>query len=261
VAVPSALAPFVEDPEGAALFVDFDGSLAPIVLDPAAAQPLPAALAVLARLVRILGRTAVVSGRPAAFLRAALPIDGLDLVGTYGLERVVDGEIVIDDRVIPYVDGIVRVADEAEVAFPGLRVERKGAVAVTLHWREQPARAEEIARWATEAAPRWGLEAPLRGRMAVELRPPIPVDKGTAVAGLAAGMRAAAFAGDDAGDLPAFTALRALVGAGELTHAVSIGVTSDESPPEVRAADVVVDGPDGLAALLGALADALSAPG
>jgi trehalose 6-phosphate phosphatase len=248
----------VEDPAHAALFVDFDGSLAPIVLDPAAARPLPAARAALARLVPLLGRAAVVSGRPARFLHDALPIDGLEHVGTYGLERVVAGEVVLDERVRPYVDAVARAADEAEAALPGLLVERKGEVAVTVHWRDQPARGEDAARWAAEAAPRLGLEAPLRGRMAVELRPPVPVDKGTTVAELARGMRTAAFAGDDAGDLPAFSALHALADDGTLAHAVSIGVTSDESPPAVRAADVVVEGPPGLASLLDALADAIS---
>jgi trehalose 6-phosphate phosphatase len=261
VAVPRLLDPFVDEPARAALFVDFDGSLAPIVLDPAAARPLPAARAALARLVPALGLVAVVSGRPAGFLRDALALDGLQYVGTYGLERVVDGEVVLDERVLPYLEAVARAADEAEAALPGLRVERKGDVAVTVHWRDQPARGDAAAAWATEAAPRLGLEAPLRGRMAVELRPPVPVDKGTTVARLAHGMRVAAFAGDDAGDLPAFDALRALADDGGLTHAVSIGVTSDESPPEVRAADVVVEGPNGLATLLDALADALSVPG
>jgi hypothetical protein len=54
--------------------------------------------------------------------------------------------------------------------------------------------------------------------------------------------------------------LRALSDDGALDHAVSIGVTSDESPPEVHAADVVVEGPAGLAALLDALADAILGP-
>ncbi len=258
MAVPPALHPFVADPAHAALFVDFDGSLAPIVLDPASAAPLPSARAALARLVPVLGRVAVVSGRPARFLHDALPIDGLGHVGTYGLERIVDGTVVLDDRVRPYVDAVARAADEAEAALPGLLVERKGEVAVTVHWRDQPERGDEATRWAADAAPRLGLEAPLRGRMAVELRPPVPVDKGTTVADLARGMRAAAFAGDDAGDLPAFAALHALVDAGELAHAVSIGVTSDESPAEVHAADVVVEGPTGLVALLDALADAIA---
>jgi trehalose 6-phosphate phosphatase len=248
----------VDDPAHAALFVDFDGSLAPIVLDPAAARPLPAARAALARLVPLLGRAAVVSGRPARFLYDALRIDGLEHVGTYGLERIVAGDVVLDERVRPYVDAVARAADDAEAALPGLLVERKGEVAVTVHWRDQPARGDDATRWAAEAAPRLGLEAPLRGRMAVELRPPVPVDKGTTVAELARGMRTAAFAGDDAGDVPAFAALHALADAGALAHAVSIGVTSAESPPEVHAADVVVEGPPGLATLLDALADAIS---
>ena len=261
VAVPRALQPLVDEPARAALFVDFDGSLSPIVLDPAKARPLPAALAALARLVPRLGTVAVVSGRPAAFLRDTLAIDGLDYVGTYGLERIVAGTVVLDERVRPFVGAVAQAADEAEAALPGLRVERKGQVAVTVHWRDQPERGGEAASWAAEAAPRLGLEAPMRGRMAVELRPPVPVDKGTTVADLARGMESAAFAGDDVGDLPAFTALRALVDAGTLAHAVSIGVTSDESPPEIHAADVVVEGPAGLAVVLDALADAISAPG
>ena len=89
-----------------------------------------------------LGAVAVVSGRPAAFLRDALAIDGLDYVGTYGLERIVDGEVVLDERVRPYLDAIARAADDAEAALPGLRVERKGEVAVTVHWRDQPERGE-----------------------------------------------------------------------------------------------------------------------
>jgi trehalose 6-phosphate phosphatase len=97
--------------------------------------------------------------------------------------------------------------------------------------------------------------------MAIELRAPVPVDKGTAVTELAEGMEVAAFAGDDAGDVPAFDALRAMVDTGAVANAVTIGVTSDESPPEVHTADVVVDGPAGLAALLDELADAISARG
>ena len=90
--------------------------------------------------------------------------------------------------------------------------------------------------------------------MAVELRPPVPVDKGTVVEELCAGLEAAAFAGDDAGDLAAFDALDRLQRDGRLAHAVRIGVRSAEAPPELMArADVAVDGPAGLAALLAEL--------
>jgi trehalose 6-phosphate phosphatase len=259
VDLPRALDPFVRAPARAAVFCDFDGSLSPIVRDPGAARVLPAAREALARLVPVLGRVAVVSGRPATFLRDALGLDGVEYAGIYGLERVVGNDVVVDERVAPFVDAVAHAADEAEAALPGLRVERKGRVAVTLHWREQPDRGDDARAWATDAAARLGLEAPLRGRMAVELRPPVPVDKGTTVVALAEGMDLAAFAGDDAGDVPAFAALRAMAERGELAHAVTIGVTSDESPPEVHAADALVDGPAGLAALLDALAEAISA--
>jgi trehalose 6-phosphate phosphatase len=257
--VPEPLVAMVDGAADAVLFVDFDGSLAPIVDDPAAARVLPAARAAVARLVPLLGTVAVVSGRPAAFLVDALGIDRVVYAGTYGLERVIDGAVVVDARVTPWLDAVTRAADDAETALPGLLVERKGRVAVTVHWRTQPDRGPEAMAWAEAAAGRLGLEAPLRGRMAVELRPPVPVDKGTTVVDLAQGATTAAFAGDDAGDLPAFDALHALVAAGALRHAISIGVASDEGPPEVRDADVVVDGPGGLARLLDALADEISA--
>jgi trehalose 6-phosphate phosphatase len=259
MALPAALQPLAADAPTAGFFLDFDGSLAPIVDDPAAARPHPAARAALARLVPLIGRSAVVSGRPVGFLVSALGIDGLDYVGAYGLERIVGGAVVVDSRVEPWVDVIARAGDDAESALPGLLVERKGRVAVTLHWRTDPSRGPEAIAWAEAAAERLGLDVPLHGRMAVELRPPVAVDKGTTVAELASGTTVAGFAGDDAGDVPAFAALRRLATDGALRHAVTIGVASREAPPAVLDADVLVDGPQGLADLLDDLADAISA--
>lgn len=255
--IADALAPIVLAPASSVVLVDFDGSLAPIVDDPDAAVPLPAARRGLAALAGRVGRVGVVSGRPAEFLRAALALDGVELVGQYGLERIVDGTVVVDARVEPYCATVATVAAEAERALAGLHVERKGDVAVAIHWRQQPGRAAEARRWAEDAAAASGLEVH-PGRMVAELRPPVPVDKGSAVELLCAGMRVALFAGDDRGDLAAFDALDRLVAGGALDHAVRVGVRSPEEPPEVVArADVHVDGPEGLAALLANLAAAL----
>ncbi len=96
--------------------------------------------------------------------------------------------------------------------------------------------------------------------MAAELRPPVPMDKGTVVEELCAGRDAAAFAGDDAGDLAAFDGLDRLRSSGRLAHAVRIGVGSGEVVPELMTrADVHVDGPAGLAALLAELGTRLRA--
>jgi trehalose-6-phosphatase len=50
------------------------------------------------------------------------------------------------------------------------------------------------------------------------------------------------FAGDDVTDLDAFAVAD-----------VTVGIASDEGPPEIRDADVVVDGPEGFVEVLRAL--------
>jgi trehalose 6-phosphate phosphatase len=257
VTLDPALRPLADQPDRAAVLLDFDGSLAGIVDDPAAATVLPEARDALDALVGRISLVAVVSGRPVQVLAEALALDGIELVGQYGLERRVDGRIVVDGRVAPYVDAVAAAADEAERELPGLLVERKAGVAVTVHWRTAPERDTDAAARVDELARRHGLVT-YATRMARELRPPIPVDKGTAVETLLApGFFAACFAGDDRGDLPAFDALDRAEEQGHLTHAARIGVASSESPPElIERSDVVVDGPGALAVVLAALAEA-----
>jgi trehalose 6-phosphate phosphatase len=90
----------------------------------------------------------------------------------------------------------------------------------------------------------------------LEIRPPIPFDKGRALEGLIEGRSfvAALYVGDDATDLDAFAALAELVEAGDLDAAVTVGVRSEDGPPEVaERADVVVDGIDGMRQVLAEL--------
>jgi trehalose 6-phosphate phosphatase len=250
------------DPARLAVLVDFDGSLSPIVDEPDDAIALPAARDALQRVARPAGLVAVVSGRPVAFLRERLALDGVRYVGQYGLEWTTDdGAVAYDMRAEPYLGAVARAADDAERAFPGVLVERKGRLAVGVHWRTTPEAGDAIERWSATAANDLGL-AVHESRMARELRPPVPVDKGTAVGALLdahPNVERACFAGDDRGDLAAFDALRDHRDAGRLGTAVRIAVRSDEAPPELLArGDVVVDGPAGLAALLDELARALS---
>jgi len=236
--------------------VDFDGSLAPIVRDPGAAAALPGVTEVLGSLALCFGMVAVVSGRPVAFLAQRLPVAGLVVVGQYGMERLVDGEAVVDPRVDAWRDAVAAAAAAIERDWPALRVERKDGIAVTMHWRGHPEVAAEASAWARAEADRRGLVA-LPGREACELRPPLGIDKGTAVEALVRGWHAAAFAGDDRGDLAAFDALDRLVADGGLVHAARIAVRSPEEPPELAArGDVEVNGPSGLLALLRVLGSA-----
>jgi trehalose 6-phosphate phosphatase len=93
----------------------------------------------------------------------------------------------------------------------------------------------------------------------LEVRPPVPIDKGQAVRALVerSPVRAALFAGDDVTDLDGFDALDALVSEGRIGRAVRVGLRSDEGPPEiVERADLVVDGVSGFRAVLQVLAEA-----
>ena len=251
----------IDGPERAAVLMDFDGSLAAIVDHPDDARPLRGVVRLLERLVANFGCVGIVSGRPVEFLCRVLPVDGLEMVGQYGLERWVDGELVVDASVTAYADAIASVAGAAEAELPGVFVERKGSAAVTLHWRQHPDLGEHAVGWAHVAAQTYGLsEYPTK--MAVELRPPVAIDKGTGVTVLATGFRTALFAGDDHGDLSAFVALDRLRAAAALDAVVRVAVRSPEEPPElIAAADVLVDGPAGLVDLLTQLVDAVSARG
>jgi trehalose 6-phosphate phosphatase len=249
----ATVAMLTDDPPHTALFVDFDGTLSAIVERAEDARPVPGALDVLARLAAQLGRTGIISGRPVAFLASQVPLPGLVFAGLYGMEHRIDGVRSVDPRVAPYLDAVAVAVDELQSRIPVDLVEPKAGVSVTLHWRPDPARAEELQAIAAEVATRHGL-ALLRTRSAIELRPPVPIDKGVAVAALVDGFGIGAFGGDDSGDLPAFRALKR----SSARRSVCIGVRSGEMPDEFNEeADVLVDGPAGLVALLGRVADEL----
>lgn len=246
LSVTELLAPFRADPPGAAVFSDFDGTLAPIVDDPAAARPLDGVVDVLAELAGRYGLVGVVSGRPAAFLREHLGGRGLLLSGLYGLELVNDdGEVEAVPEAAEWEPVVGSLAD-ADLP-PGLSLERKGLTAV-VHFRTDPARAQTAEAWASHQAEATGLVVHA-GRMSYELRPPLKFDKGTVLAGAVEGRRHVCFFGDDVGDLSAFDALDRM--AAEGTTVVKVGVRSEEAPAALlESADLVVDGPAGTLSVL-----------
>ena len=251
------LQPLLAEPARTAILTDIDGTLAPIVDDPAAAAVPPETQEVLAALAQRFALVGCISGRQATEARRLVGLDELVYAGNHGLELLLPGDE--EARPDPSLAGheeaakhFLAATDAGALNALGLRREDKGPIQA-LHWRgardEDAAerRAEEIAA----AAEREGL-ATHHGRKVLELRPPGGADKGRAVAALLTGeMAAATYAGDDRTDLDAFAKLRELVSEGRLGTALCVGITSAEGPPGIsEQADITVDGPPGWLALL-----------
>jgi trehalose 6-phosphate phosphatase len=246
---PRTLDVLLADPARAGLFCDFDGTLSPIVSRPEDARPLAGAVEVLDALAGVLGRVGLVSGRPVSFLAPLFPAS-LALSGLYGLEVRIDGRFRDHPQAGAWREVVSDVVATAQASGPpGMRVESKG-LSLTLHYRGRPDLAAAVEAWGAKQASRSGLE--LRpAKMSFELHPPIPADKGTALAELTDGLTAVAFIGDDVGDLPAFDALDGFEQAGVAT--VRVGVRgAEQADALVAQADVALDGPD---AVLAALTD------
>jgi trehalose-phosphatase len=229
------LAPFRADPAGSAILLDVDGVLAPIAPLPELAAVPEATLALLRGLIDRYRLVACVSGRSLADVRRMVPLPGLLAAGNHGLELDAgDGPGLVPgaEAWLPRVDAAASALEARAHACGGL-VERKGAT-LTVHWRQ--ARGERAAGVLETAAIEVARAEGLRtrpARMAIELRPPLPFDKGSAVRALLAARPCARslYAGDDTTDLDAFAVVD-----------VSIAVVSDEAPPGLtEAADLVVE--------------------
>jgi len=216
---PTALDALAADPPTAGLVVDFDGVLSPIVEDPTTSAMPDGVAHVLGRLANGLGLVAVMSGRPVDFLRDRVPVAGVPLLGSYGMEQVGrDGQRKMDPSAKDWLDKVRQAGqalDEHFGAWPGIRVEKK-SVSVAVHWRQaddHTAAATEVRRVGAAIAAETGLKLE-PGKLVEELRPPIDVDKGSAVAALLAEEKPAtvAYAGDDLGDIPALLTVRAAGG-------------------------------------------------
>jgi len=244
--------------------LDFDGVLAPIVADPAAAHIHPGAAEVLLELAGQALAVAVITGRPA---RQALALGGLDeigaavaeigselhLYGQYGNERWSStNRRIVSPRpprgLSTFLRELPRLVRESDAV--GAHIEEKG-LAVAVHTRLLPdpdAARDRLVPVLRQAAARHDL-AVEPGRAVVEVRSP-GMHKGKAVRTIVAELDAQGFlfAGDDLGDLEAFHAVAELRESGLTTLLVCSA--SDEQSALIPLADVVVPGPDGVLDLL-----------
>jgi trehalose 6-phosphate phosphatase len=224
-----------EDPGRAALFLDVDGVLAPIVPRPEDARVPDETRAELRRLHGRYALVACVSGRAGEDARAIVGVPELTYVGNHGLE-LEPGASAWTARLRDFL---------AELDWPAL--EDKGLTA-SLHYRgvEDESQARETLEAIAAAAREAGFIARF-GRKVLELVPPIEANKGTAIRKLLAEeeLDRALYAGDDTTDLDAFRAVD------DLELAVRVAVSSEEGPETLRsAADVVVQDPAEFLSLL-----------
>jgi trehalose 6-phosphate phosphatase len=222
------------EPERAAVLLDVDGTLAPIVDRPEDARVPEETRRELARLAGRYALVACVSGRPSREVERMVGVAGVASVGEHGLELAPEAAAWAG-RIAEFARGVDWPAERKplSVSFHFRRADDEAAARAYL---TRVADAAEVEGF----VPRWG-------RMVLEVRPPVAADKGTAVRTLVsrAAVGRALYAGDDRTDIDAFHGLEGL----EL--GVRVAVASAEAPSElVAAADLVVDGTAGVLELL-----------
>jgi trehalose-phosphatase len=245
------LTPLTADPRRAAVVLDIDGTLAPIAPHPDQATVPTHTLQLLVRLIARYALVGCVSGRAASDAARLVPLEGLVISGNHGLEQLAGGRVRVVPDAASFLHDVHRLGRELVpvAAAAGAWVEDKGAT-LSIHFREAPDPAGARAALAREAVPvvrDAGLVARF-GRMTLEVLPPIPVDKGSAVRRLLAHRRigVSLYAGDDTTDIDAFRVVD-----------IAVAVRSAETPAGlVEAATFAVDGPEGVTELLRELAAA-----
>ncbi|MGV9611679.1 trehalose-phosphatase [Nocardia xishanensis] len=242
--------------EKPAVLLDFDGTLAEIVTDPAAARPVDGVAAVLAELAALCP-VAVVSGRDLTDLRDRVGVDGIWYAGSHGFDLMApDGARHVHDAVPGAEQQLARAADElrrrlGDVA--GALVEHK-RFAVAVHHRNVAA--GEVAR-VVAAVHDVGHAAGLRvtsGRRVTELRPDVDWDKGAALRWILRHVDLRVlpiYLGDDLTDEDAFDAVE--------SDGIGIVVRHSETGDRHTAAGFAVSGPREVREFLQRLAESLRA--
>ena len=184
---------------------------------------------------------AAVSGRTAIDARRMVGLPGLLYIGNHGLEHLSEDDMTVHVRpeAEPWIRAINHVLASIQAPltgrFPGLVIERKGVTA-TIHLRgvEHPQEAEDaVYKAVTDSARADGLYV-TRGKMVVELRPPLEIDKGVSIESFirTRGLRGAFYLGDDQTDIDAFHTLRRLTADG-VCQGVAVAVLHGEAPAQL----------------------------
>ncbi|NNH68811.1 trehalose-phosphatase [Nocardia uniformis] len=200
------------DTEKTAILLDFDGTLADIVPNPADARLVEGAAEALTDLATRC-QVAMVSGRDLEELREHVDLPGLWYAGSHGFELLApDGTRHVHDAVPGAERALAESADELRgqlSGITGVMVEHK-RFAVAVHYRNvAAAHVGTVITAVNDMARQRGLRA-TGGRKVVELRPDVDWDKGTALRWILDHLTVPAlpiYIGDDFTDEDAFDAV------------------------------------------------------
>lgn len=206
------------EPDGDALFLDFDGTLVEIAPRPddiVVPRHLPALIDRLS--ARLGGALAVVSGRAVHALDSYLSPARFAASGLHGMEnRWNTGEPVVRVRPPESLESVRASLVGSGIADERVRVEDKG-LSIAIHYRAAPVRGEDIIAFVHDLAAPYADLSVLAGKMVVEVKPS-GYSKATAVED---GMRRFPFSGrrpvfigDDVTDEDGMRAATALGGYG-----------------------------------------------
>jgi trehalose 6-phosphate phosphatase len=254
-------------PRRAVVVLDFDGTLSPIVPDPAQARAHPGAVPALAALAPRVGSVVVLTGRPAATaveyggFAGVTGLDRLTVLGHYGAERweAATGHLESPGDHPGVAAARAELPEVLADAPDGTWIEDKGGRAFAVHTRRtaDPRAAFDALRGPLrDLADRHGLLLE-PGSMVLELRPP-GVDKGAALTEhlRAADPSAVLYAGDDLGDLAAYDAVDRFRAEG--VPGLLVASAATDVPALTARADLTLAGPPAVVDFLAALATALT---
>lgn len=229
------------------LMLDVDGTISEIADTPEAASVSSIIKEHMQQLAKRLPLVAIISGRSVESVREMLDLDDLVYVGNHGLEWWARKRSWTMPGVKPYRQEITRAIGDIQqrIRTEGVVIENKGATAA-IHFRQaKDARtAKEAiigAIYSSTAAQALDVKV---GKMVVELRPPLRLNKGWAVGRLARAfrLRGMVYLGDDTTDLDAFDRIRRLRSSGTTRGLAAAVLGPETSPLVVESADVTLQG-------------------
>lgn len=225
-------------PAEVVLVTDFDGTLAEIVEDPAAARARPDSMEALSELVGHLADLIVLSSRAPAQLEKLVPLSGVRLIGDSGLAIPLRTQKEALDR-------FNAAASKLLEQISGAWLEVKPA-SIAIHFRNTDMTGEQVLALLKPLIEHTPLEA-APGRRVVEVHARY-AGKGPALAALLPTEEPGGVVcfGDDENDRSLFETVSAL----PIPH-MCVGAWSPEAPPDLfEKCDLVVPGPAGVARVL-----------